>query len=281
MCRDCGCAIPKGQNHSHGDDDHLHDHRQSHGHHHSSEQNYSALEEKDLRPNDLLISLRQANDEIAQANRLWLHNHNITAYNIISSPGSGKTFLLEKTIIALKNDLSLVVLVGDQYTQNDARRLQKTGVPVKQINTNSNCHLDALMIAKELNDFVHDLAPDILLIENVGNLVCPSAFDLGETAKVAILSTTEGEDKPQKYPLLFREASAIVITKMDLVPHLDWNLPKTIENMRRLNSRAPIFALSAKTDEGMVDWLAWLSKGLRPELDVERRSPLNHKQLVP
>jgi hydrogenase nickel incorporation protein HypB len=202
-----------------------------------------------------MISLMQTNDDIAQANRLWLYNHNIKAYNIISSPGSGKTYLLEKTLAALKSDLSLAVLVGDQCTQNDALRLQKTGVPVKQINTISTCHLDARMIAQELNIFVHDLAPRILLIENVGNLVCPAAFDLGETAKIAILSTTEGEDKPQKYPLLFREAAAVVITKMDLVPHLDWNLAQTIENIRRLNSHAPIFTVSAKTGEGMTAWL--------------------------
>lgn len=253
MCKDCGCGL-NGLSHNYNDHGADQEHRHRHYHHHREDQQIPQDQKK------LMISLMQANDDVAQANRLWLRNHNITAFNIISSPGSGKTLLLEKTLTALKNNLSIVVLVGDQCTENDASRLQKTGVPVKQINTISTCHLDAPMIAKELEAFVHDYEPEILLIENVGNLVCPASFDLGETAKIAVLSTTEGEDKPQKYPLLFREASAVVITKMDLVPYLDWSLPKAIENIRRLNSRAPIFALSAKSGEGTEDWLTWLTR---------------------
>jgi hydrogenase nickel incorporation protein HypB len=270
MCKDCGCGLKKetqielkgNLRNRNATQDHIHNHSlgadQEHGHghyHHHSQNQQITLDQKNI-----MISLMQANDDVAQANRLWLYDHNITAHNIISSPGSGKTLLLEKTLAALKNDLSMVVLVGDQCTENDAIRLQKTGVPVKQINTISTCHLDAPMIAKELDAFVHDYEPEILLIENVGNLVCPASFDLGETTKIAVLSTTEGEDKPQKYPLLFREASAVVITKMDLMPYLDWSLPKAMENIRRLNSRAPIFVLSAKTGEGMGDWFTWLTR---------------------
>lgn len=208
---------------------------------------------------DLHTSLLTTNEDQAQKNRLWLYQHGITTLNLMSSPGSGKTFLLEKTLLQLKGQMRLAVLVGDQWTQNDAERIKKVEVPVRQINTHSLCHLDAMMIANELETFVHAIEPQLLFIENVGNLVCPAAFDLGETAKVAMLSTTEGEDKPQKYPLLFRDASVIVITKIDLQPHLDWSLNKAIENIRKLNTRAPIFTTSAKTGEGLSNWIQWLT----------------------
>jgi hydrogenase nickel incorporation protein HypB len=207
---------------------------------------------------DLHANLQAGNEDQAQKNRLWFYHHGINVFNLISSPGSGKTLLLEKTLLKLKEQIRLAVIVGDQWTQNDAERIQKTAVPVKQINTHSVCHLDAVMIANQLNHFVHDLEPKILFIENVGNLVCPAAFDLGETAKVALISTTEGEDKPQKYPLLFRDASVILITKIDLLPYLDWDLNLAFENIKRLNSRAPIFCLSAKTGEGLSKWTDWL-----------------------
>lgn len=208
----------------------------------------------------LSLAYQWNNDETAQANRLWLFRHKITAFNIMSSPGSGKTALLEKTLTALKDQYRLAVLVGDQFTNNDAERMAKTGVPVRQINTVSLCHLDAKMISRELDNFVHDLEPQILFIENIGNLVCPAAFDLGETSKIALMATTEGEDKPQKYPLVFRDAAVIIVSKMDLAPHLDWSFEKAIENIRRINSRAPILPLSVKSGEGMGDWLGWLER---------------------
>ena len=168
-------------------------------------------------------SVLAKNDRIASENRLWFKQNGIRVLNLISSPGSGKTLLLEKTISRLASDLKMVILNGDQEHDFDAVRLKSAGAEVLQLNTASSCHLDAGMISRELGYFVRP-EPQILVIENVGNLVCPAAFDLGETLKVALLSTTEGEDKPSKYPLLFHEAGLIVLTKMDLVPHLDWSL---------------------------------------------------------
>jgi hydrogenase nickel incorporation protein HypB len=202
------------------------------------------------------------NDEIAQANRMWLLKNKILCLNLISSPGTGKTMLLEKLLAQLSKKHRVAVLVGDQATSLDADRMQNKGAKVKQINTHSSCHLDAPHIQAELGSFV---APntDILIIENVGNLVCPSAFDLGEAAKVALLSCTEGEDKPVKYPVLFSQAQAIILTKMDLVPHLNWSLEKATHHIRRLNAMAPIFKTSAQTGEGLEDLMSWMDERLQ------------------
>jgi hydrogenase nickel incorporation protein HypB len=207
------------------------------------------------------ISLEHAvlakNNEVASENRKWFENHKIKVINLISSPGSGKTLLLEKTVENLKNDLKMSILVGDQEKDFDAMRLKAKGAKVKQLNTLSSCHLDSAMISKELDTFVTpDL--DLLIIENVGNLVCPAAFDLGESFKVALLSTPEGEEKPSKYPLLFHEAALIVITKIDLKPHLDWNQELCEEHIRKVNAKAPIIYLSSKTGEGMDHWVQFL-----------------------
>ena len=179
------------------------------------------------------------------------------AINLISSPGSGKTFLLEKTLELLNGRLRLAILTGDQEKDYDAQRLLKKGAKVKQLNTLSSCHLDAQMIERELGGFVEPNL-DLLIIENIGNLVCPAAFDLGEAQKIALLSTTEGEDKPSKYPLLFHEAAVVMISKTDLMPYLDWSLEECISHIRRINSKAPIFQLSAKSGVGMDLWIEFL-----------------------
>jgi len=180
--------------------------------------------------------------------------------NLISAPGSGKTLLLEKTVARVGRKLGVVILTGDQEHEFDAQRLKAAGAEVRQLNTGSSCHLDASMIERELGAYVRP-APQLLIIENVGNLVCPAAFDLGETTKVALLSSTEGEDKPSKYPLLFREAGLVVLTKMDLVPHLDWDAALCERHIRRVNSSVPILRLSARTGEGLEPWLDFLSSG--------------------
>jgi hydrogenase nickel incorporation protein HypB len=197
------------------------------------------------------------NNDLASKNRKWFEAHKIKVINLISSPGSGKTLLLEKTVEKLNGELKMSILVGDQEKDFDALRLKAQGAQVKQLNTLSSCHLDSLMISKELGAFVSsDL--DLLIIENVGNLVCPAAFDLGESFKVALLSTAEGEEKPSKYPLLFHEAALIVITKMDLKPHLDWDQALCEQHIRKINAKAPIIYLSSKTGEGMDLWIQFL-----------------------
>jgi hydrogenase nickel incorporation protein HypB len=244
MCKDCGCQDAlKGKSmhhHHHHDHDHTHTHAKDGSRTLTLEQN-----------------VLQKNDDIAHRNWHWLDDHCVMALNIMSSPGAGKTALLEATLAKLKDRLKIAVLVGDQQTDNDARRLQTEGVQVKQINTYSSCHLDAAMIQKELGSFVNG-DEDLLIIENVGNLVCPAAFDLGEKQKVALLSVTEGEDKPVKYPVLFHDADVILISKIDLIPHLDWDRQATLNYIRQVNTKAEVIELSAKTGEGMDTWCDYL-----------------------
>ena len=177
--------------------------------------------------------------------------------NLLSSPGSGKTALLQKTIERTGAPTRFGVIVGDLETDNDARRLRATGAPVVQITTGTLCHLDAEIIARATGNL--DLETlEVLAVENVGNLVCPADFDLGETFRVALISVTEGEDKPLKYPPLFRGADAILITKTDLMPHVDYDRKSAMANIRRVNSKAQIFEVSSKTGEGMDAWCGWL-----------------------
>ncbi len=205
----------------------------------------------------LEYSVLAKNDEIARENRNWFAKYGIRVLNLMSSPGSGKTKLLEETAKQVGAQGRLSILTGDVERDFDAKRLEKAGARVKQINTLNSCHLSAEQIKRELNEFVRPEA-GVLIIENVGNLVCPAAFDLGQTSRVAMLSTTEGEDKPAKYPLLFQEADLIVVSKMDLVPHLDWSPQLCEKYIRQVNGRAPIFKLSAKTGEGMSSWIQYL-----------------------
>jgi hydrogenase nickel incorporation protein HypB len=207
------------------------------------------VEEKVLNENQrLAIELRQRFAE-----------NGVFCVNLISSPGSGKTTLLEHTLAAFPRDTRVAVLTGDIQTENDARRLQQYGFPAKQITTGGTCHLDAKMITKHLEGWdLKDL--DLLLIENVGNLVCPSSYDLGEHAKIVLLSVTEGEDKPLKYPSIFAKSAVCVITKIDLVPHLDFDIKLARENTQRAHPGMDIVELSCKTGEGFEQWMEWLRR---------------------
>jgi hydrogenase nickel incorporation protein HypB len=205
------------------------------------------------------------NDGYAAKNRARLVEQGIFALNLVSSPGSGKTTLLCRSIEALKDRLAISVIEGDQQTSYDAERIRATGVPALQINTGKGCHLDALMVGHALQK----LAPadgSLLFIENVGNLVCPAAFDLGEAHKVAILSTTEGEDKPLKYPDMFRAASLMLVNKIDLLPYVSFDLDKAIAHARRVNPQLQVICVSATTGEGFYDWLAWLVAGVASQV---------------
>ncbi len=209
----------------------------------------------------LEMNLLHANQAGADANRDRLDRWGITCLNIMSSPGSGKTQLLEETLRSLQAELRMAVIEGDMTTQLDAERLRKGGTPVIAINTGRACHLDSKMVAGGLHQFEHEQHPeafDLMFVENVGNLVCPAEFEVGEHAKVALLSITEGEDKPLKYPLMFREANCLLITKTDLAPYLEVDIDKIVANVRQINSRAAIISVSAKTGEGLEDWYTWI-----------------------
>jgi hydrogenase nickel incorporation protein HypB len=197
------------------------------------------------------------NDWLAQRNRAWLAERGIVALNLMSSPGAGKTTLLERTIRALGSGIALSVIEGDQETARDAERIRETGIPVIQINTGAGCHLDAEMVARAL--LVLDPAPrSLLFVENVGNLVCPALFDLGERAKVVVTSVTEGEDKPLKYPHMFRAAEVVVLNKTDLLPHVGFDTAAWLDNVHRVCPRPRVFHVSARSGEGMEAWCSFL-----------------------
>ncbi len=200
------------------------------------------------------------NDRLAAANRRAFAGKGIFALNLVSSPGSGKTTILERTLRDLGGKIRAAVIEGDQQTDNDARRIAATGAAVRQINTGAGCHLDAHMVGHAMEELPLDDI-DLLFIENVGNLVCPAAFDLGEAHKVVVLSVTEGEDKPLKYPQMFHAAGIMLLNKIDLLPHLDFDVESCLAMARRVSPGIRIFQLSARTGEGMADWYAWLQGG--------------------
>ena len=197
------------------------------------------------------------NDTHAEENRRQFSAKGVLVLNLVSSPGSGKTTLLVRTLTALKNKLPLAVIEGDQQTDNDAERIRATGIAAIQINTGKGCHLDAQMVGRALQEMALP-QNGLLFIENVGNLVCPAAFDLGEAAKVVVLSVTEGEDKPLKYPDMFRAAKLMLLNKCDLLPHLDFDVALAEEYARRVNPAIRIIRISATSGEGMPEWLGWL-----------------------
>ena len=234
MCTECGCAIP----------DHSHDHQH---------------ESRTIRVEEDLLA---KNNRLATGNRQRFDSNRLLVLNLVSSPGSGKTSLLERTLADLKGQISFSVLEGDQQTANDAERIAATGAPVKQINTGAGCHLDAHMVGHAIEDF--NLAEtDILMIENVGNLVCPATFDLGEDHKVLVLSVTEGEDKPLKYPLMFRAADLVLINKIDLLPHLEFDLEQCKAFALPVNPQIQIIGLSCRSGAGMQIWYDWLVAGIK------------------
>jgi len=207
----------------------------------------------------VLDDIMGANDRIAAQNRELFDKFKILVINLMSAPGAGKTSLLELTIKALQQRYRIGVIEGDIETSKDAERLEGLGIPTVQINTKGLCHLDAVMIRDVLEDLPLDRL-DLLLIENVGNLVCPAEFKLGEHHKIMLLSVTEGDDKPLKYPLMFRESSLMLINKIDLLPYTDFSLERVRANVRQINPRLGIMELSCKTGQGLSDWLRWLEQ---------------------
>lgn len=237
MCKDCGCGMT-------GDHPGL---------------NYAPVEARGTRV-EVLRSLLAANDSTAAHNRRHFDAGGVLAVNLMSSPGAGKTALLEASIEVLAEEYAIAVIVGDLETDNDARRIRAKGVPVVQVTTGSACHLDAAMVHDAWRRLAQDRV-DILFIENVGNLVCPASFDLGQHHDVVLLSVTEGDDKPAKYPVMFRAADLLLISKVDLLPFLDdFDQEKAARCMRRLANPAPVLSLSSRKNLGMEAWLAWLRR---------------------
>ncbi len=266
MCTVCGCGEGEtrieghDQPHDHGHGHHHHHHHHHEGHTHDYGQGPAHAHAPGL-SQARMVRIEQdilsKNDAYAQANRRRFAERGILALNLVSSPGSGKTTLLTRTIDDLKAELTLAVIEGDQQTAHDAERIRATGVSALQINTGKGCHLDGHMVGHALET----LQPEddsVLFIENVGNLVCPAAFDLGEAHKVAILSVTEGEDKPLKYPDMFHASTLMLLNKVDLLPHLQFDVDRCIEHARRVNPAIKVLQVSAFTGEGMSDWYQWL-----------------------
>jgi len=250
MCDSCNCGSGTPIIVKPGPDHHLDHDYGGHVHHlHDLDRG-----SRSIRVEEEVLGL---NNKLAAENRAWFKARGIVVLNLVSSPGSGKTTLLEKTLLRLKEERSVAVIEGDQQTQRDATRIEAAGVPVIQINTGSGCHLDAAMVlraAEALNPSEHSL----LFIENVGNLVCPAMFDLGEDKKVVILSVGEGDDKPLKYPFMFHAASICVISKIDLLPYVDFDVAACRQYAGSINPGLRFFELSAKTGVGMEQWLDWL-----------------------
>ena len=245
------------KHHHHGEKHHDHHHGDKHHHGRNQVQQAAPLPKKVVIETDILAK----NNRMAQANRALFQSEGIFVLNLVSSPGSGKTTILERTLRDLAGTCRSAVVEGDQQTDNDAVRIADTGVPVKQINTGAGCHLDAHQVLHATDGF--DLENlDLLLIENVGNLVCPASFDLGEHHKVVVLSVTEGEDKPLKYPQMFHAADVMLLNKVDLLPYLDFDLEACKEMARRVSPGITIFEVSSRTGEGMAAWYAWLNEGI-------------------
>ncbi|MFZ2282365.1 MAG: hydrogenase nickel incorporation protein HypB [Lutibacter sp.] len=268
MCGTCGCGTgengpvilkPGEENHSHGEHHQHEGHSHSHGdHQHHGEHSHSHEHDHQHKVLEIEQDILQNNQLLAARNRGYFEAKNIFALNLVSSPGSGKTTLLERTLADLKDQINFYVIEGDQQTLNDANRIAALDVPVIQINTGKGCHLESDMVytaVKQLN--VKDNS--VLMIENVGNLVCPSMFDLGENKRVVIISTTEGEDKPIKYPDMFHTSDVCIINKIDLLPYVNVNVSTIKKYALQVNPKLLFFEVSATTGEGMEAWYKWLA----------------------
>lgn len=257
MCGVCGCG--EGHSHLHDHDhEHTHDHSHDHPHRHVLTPEHSHTPGLSLaRMVQIEQDILSKNNRYAAENRQYFTERGMLVLNLVSSPGSGKTTLLTETITRLKDDIAITVIEGDQQTARDADRIRATGVQALQINTGKGCHLDAHRVGHALGT-LQPKQRSLLFIENVGNLVCPAAFDLGEAHKVVILSVTEGEDKPIKYPDMFHAANLMILNKTDLLPYLDFDSEQCIQYAKQVNPRIKVLKLSAKTGEGMDNWLRWL-----------------------
>ena len=281
MCTVCGCGESKVEGHAHPHPhDHDHDHDHDHGHHHDHTHDHdhghphqdihfgtgiAGVHVPGLSQSRIVQIERDIlghNNDFAGRNRDWFAANGVFALNLVSSPGSGKTTMLCRTAEALKAKFPVAVIEGDQQTSFDADRIRATGIPALQVNTGKGCHLDAHMVETAIGR-LPVTADSVLFIENVGNLVCPAAFDLGEAYKVAILSVTEGEDKPLKYPDMFHAASMMILNKIDLLPHCDFDVERCIAFARRVNPEIVVLQLSARTGEGFDEWLTWITEGRR------------------
>lgn len=260
MCSTCGCG-PTHHHHHHHDEDHHHHHDHDHHHdHHDHEHNHDHHHQpggKIVLEQDILTR----NNAIAERVKGFLEARNIFALNLMSSPGSGKTTLLEKTIQQLAGQVDIYVIEGDQQTSNDADRIRQHGIPAIQINTGNGCHLESEMVYNAVTQLNPKIG-SVLFIENVGNLVCPAIFALGENKKVVIISTTEGDDKPLKYPQMFYESEICVINKIDLLPYLNSDINVLKENLLKVNPHLKIFEVSATTGEGIDKWCEWIKESL-------------------
>ena len=257
-----------GTSHAHGLDSLAHTaHEHPHAHEHPDEHDGGHVHVLESPDTERTIQLQQKvlakNDEIAETNRQWLHDRGILAVNLMSSPGSGKTTLLERTTRELTGKMSISVIEGDQETALDARRIQAAGSRVVQINTGVGCHLDADMVAQGLKG-LDPPSGSIVVIENVGNLVCPALFDLGEEARVVLASVTEGADKPLKYPHMFRQADLVLLNKTDLLPYVDFDVRQYMTDLRRAAPDALLLQISATTGDGMQGWYDWLRRRIPP-----------------
>lgn len=260
--------------HAHAHDDHhvhdrehlhsdgtLHSHADHHEHPPGQVFGAASVPGRDRRSVELEAQILGKNQLVAERNRGWLAGRGILALNLVSSPGAGKTTLLERTLTDLRQTLPMAVVEGDQATSNDAQRIQATGVRAVQINTGTGCHLEAEMLERALA-LLRPERSSVLMIENVGNLVCPALFDLGERAKVVIFSVTEGEDKPLKYPHMFAAASLMILSKTDLLPHVRFDMQRATANALAVNPDVQIIELSAYSGEGLDRWYEWLKSGL-------------------
>ena len=269
MCTVCGCDQTDESHHSHDHAHHPHSH--SHDHHYGS--GVAGVSVAGF-SQDHLIQIEQnilsKNDGYAEANRQWLADRRLLALNLVSSPGAGKTTLLVQTLNLFPSGTPLGVVEGDQATANDADRIRETGVPAVQINTGRGCHLDAHMVGHALPDLAMQYG-GVVFIENVGNLVCPAAFDLGEAFKVVILSVTEGDDKPLKYPDMFAAANVMILSKMDLLPHVDFDVDKAVERALRINPDLEVLRVSARDGTGIQEWCDWI---VNRTAQLRRREPV-------